>query len=318
MNIVVLDGHTLNPGDLSWDTISTLGNLRVYERTPVEEVVAKAKNADILLTNKAKVNADAIAQLSQLKYIGLLATGYDNVDIRAAREKNIPVTNVPAYSTSSVAQLTFALILELIYHTGKRSAEVHEGAWSRSLDFCFGHESLTELYGKTLGLIGLGQIGLTVARIGQAFGMKVLAVVRHPEKYDHPGITFTDTASCFREADFLSLHCPLTAGNTRMVNKELIAQMKPGAFLINTSRGGLINESDLADALYNQQIAGAAVDVLSSEPPAVENPLLTAPNCIVTPHIAWATREARSRLMAQAARNIEAFLNGAPCNVVNE
>ncbi|GAA4320537.1 D-2-hydroxyacid dehydrogenase [Compostibacter hankyongensis] len=317
MKIVVLDGHTLNPGDLSWDELQQLGELEVYDRTAPEEVVGRSRGADVLLTNKARVTGEHIRELSGLKYIGLLATGYDNVDIQAARELQIPVTNVPAYSTDSVAQLTFALILELTHGAGARAAAVREGAWSRSADFCFGHEGLTELSGKTLGLVGFGQIGQAVARIGRAFGMEVTAVVRSPEKYAGAEVRFTGLEACFAEADFVSLHCPLTAENKGMVNAGRIGLMKTSACLINTSRGGLIHEADLAAALNSGRIAGAAVDVLSAEPPAAGNPLLSAANCIVTPHIAWATQEARKRLMSRAAENVKAFLRDTPVNVVN-
>lgn len=317
MRIVILDGYTLNPGDLTWQAFEQLGELKIYDRTPVEEVVARASGAEIVLTNKTKVTADAINTLSSLQYIGELATGFDNVDIKAAAAKNIPVCNVPGYSTASVAQLTWALLLELTYQTGKRSIDVHDGAWIKSKDFCFGHEGLFELQGKTLGLVGLGQIGTAVAKIASAFGMNVMAVVRNPGKYDLPAVRFVSREVCFREADFVSLHCPLTDDTRQMINTTLLEQMKPAAYLINTARGALINEQDLADALRNKKIAGAALDVLSAEPPASGNLLFNTPNCIITPHIAWATKEARERLLNESAKNIQAFLEGKPRNVVN-
>ncbi|MBX3256836.1 MAG: D-2-hydroxyacid dehydrogenase [Chitinophagaceae bacterium] len=317
MRIVILDGYTINPGDLTWQAFEQLGDLKVYERTPVEQVAERAAGAEIVLTNKAKVTANAIQALTSLRYIGELATGYDNVDIKAAAERGIPVCNVPGYSTHSVAQLTWALILELTCNTAQRSAEVHAGAWVRSKDFCFGHEGLFELQGKTLGLVGLGQIGTAVARIALAFGMKVVAVVRNPAKYNLPGVRFVSRDECFGESDFVSLHCPLTDDTRQMVNASLINTMKPSAYIINTARGALINEKDLAEALNNKRIAGAALDVLSAEPASADNPLLKADNCIITPHIGWATKEARERLLDESVKNIQAFLEGKPRNVVN-
>ncbi len=318
MEMVILDGFTLNPGDLSWKPLEELGHLTVYDRTPTEEVVQRVGNAEIVMTNKTKLTKEAIAQMPRLRYIGELATGFDNIDIKAAAERNVPVCNVPGYSTHSVAQLTWAFILELTYHTARRSAEVHAGAWSRSKDFCFGHEGLFELQGKTLGLVGLGQIGTAVANIALAFGMNVLAVVRDPSKYANlMGIDFVSREACFERSDFISLHCPLTEDTRQMVNKALIAQMKPSSYIINTGRGALIQEEDLAAALRAKQIAGAALDVLSTEPPSTGNPLIGVPNCLITPHIAWGTREARLRLLHESVRNIQAFLNGKPQHVVN-
>lgn len=317
MRIVILDGYTLNPGDLTWQAIEQLGELKVYDRTPVDEVVERATGAEIVLTNKTKITGDAISALTSLQYIGELATGFDNVDIKAAAARNIPVCNVPGYSTNSVAQLTWALILELTYQTGKRSVQVHNGAWTKSNDFCFGHEGLFELNGKTLGLVGLGQIGTAVAAIASAFGMHVIAVVRNPGKYNLPHVRFVSREECFSQADFVSLHCPLTSETKEMVNASLLQQMKPSAYIINTARGALINEPDLARALNDEIIAGAALDVLSSEPPPATNPLFNAANCIITPHIAWATKEARERLLNESVKNIKAFLEGKPRNVVN-
>jgi len=317
MNIVILDGYTLNPGDLRWSDLEAIGALTVHERSSPEEVLKRCSVAEIVLTNKAKVPADAIYASPNLQYIGELATGYDNIDIQAAAKKNIPVCNVPGYSTHSVAQLTWALILELTYGIHKRSDAVHNGEWTKSKDFCFGREGLFELQGKTLGLIGLGQIGAAVARIGLAFGMNIIANVRNPEHYNIPGVTFASKEDCFREADFISLHCPLTEATKQLVNVSLLKLMKPAAHIINTARGALINENDLTVALQSNQIAGAALDVLSLEPPLLQNPLISAPNCIITPHIAWATKEARERLLKETVENIKTFLNGGLRNVVN-
>jgi len=318
MNIVILDGYTINPGDLDWAALEKLGNLTVYDRTNPDEVLSRSVNADILLTNKTKITQEVMGYLPQLKYIGEMATGFDNVDVRSAAERNIPVCNVPGYSTLSVAQLTFAFILELIYKTGKRSDTVHDGAWVKSKDFSYGFKGLFELSGKTIAIIGLGQIGMAVARIAEAFGMKVIASVRNPAKYEQLNIQFLSREDCFQQADFISLHCPLTDDTRHMVNDTMLALMKPTAYLINTARGALINENDLNKALNNGQIAGAALDVLSAEPPSVDNPLLTAKNCTLTPHVGWATKEARERVLSESVKNIEAFLSGELRNVVNQ
>lgn len=316
-NIVVLDGHTLNPGDLDWSGLQALGNVTFYDRTPEHEVAARSKDAHIILTNKAIVSGETIRQLQQLEYIGVTATGFNIVDILEARKKNIPVTNVPAYSTTSVAQLTFALILELCHHTGLHAESVRAGEWSSSIDFSYWKTPLTELAGSTLGIVGLGQIGQAVARIALAFGMKVIANHKHPERDAMPGVDFVDLATCFREADIVSLHCPLNPANKEFVNAGLLGTMKKNAFLINTSRGPLIREADLAHALEKGIIAGAALDVLSAEPPPAANPLINAPNTIITPHIAWATQAARKRLMHTSVENVKAFLEGNPKNIIN-
>lgn len=316
-NIVVLDGYTLNPGDLNWSALQALGNVTLYDRTPEAEVAAKIKDAHIVLTNKAIVNAAAIEQATQLEYIGVTATGYNVVDTAAARSRHIPVTNVPAYSTASVAQLTFALILELCHHTGLHADSVRAGEWSKSKDFSYWKTPLTELAGSTLGIVGFGQIGQAVARIALAFGMKVIANHKHPDRDEMSGVTFVDLATCFREADVVSLHCPLNAANKEFVNTALLRTMKKTAFLINTSRGPLIREADLAAALEAGVIAGAALDVLSAEPPAADHPLITAPNTIITPHIAWATQAARKRLMDTTVENVKAFLGGTSQNIIN-
>ncbi len=318
INIVVLDGYALNPGDLSWDGLKALGNVTIYDRTPEAQVVERAIDADIVLTNKSILSAESIARLPQLKYIGVIATGYNVVNIEAAKARNIPVTNVPAYSTAAVAQLTFALILELCHRTGAHSDAVRAGRWASSKDFSFWDFPLVELEGKTLGIVGLGQIGQAVARIGLAFGMKVIAHHKHPERDKMEGVTFVDMATCFREADVVSLHTPMSAVNKEFVNAALLHTMKKNAFLINTSRGGLINEADVAVALREGRIAGAGLDVLSTEPPVADNPLISSPNCIITPHIAWATSAARERLLNRVVENLVAFLAGRAQNVVNK
>lgn len=317
-NIVVLDGYALNPGDLDWEPLKALGHVKIYDRTPEEQVAARAKDAQILLTNKAVISAATIAQLPVLEYIGVMATGYNVVDIAAATARKIPVSNVPAYSTASVAQLTFALILELCHHTGLHADSVRAGEWGRSADFSYWKTPLVELEGRTLGIVGLGQIGRAVAGIALAFGMKVIAHHRHPERDRMEGVSFVDMATCFREADIISLHCPLNQDNREFVNAALLRTMKKTAFIINTSRGPLIREADLAAALKEGVIAGAALDVLSTEPPAADNPLITAPNTVITPHIAWATQAARSRLMHIAVENVRSFLNGLHQNNINK
>ncbi|WP_423737574.1 D-2-hydroxyacid dehydrogenase [Chitinophaga caseinilytica] len=316
MKIVVLDGYALQPGDLSWDALESLGTVTVHDRTAPADVAARALGAEILLTNKSLIPASVIHQLPSLRYIGIMATGYNVVDVAAARAKGIVVSNVPAYSTASVAQLTFSLILELCQGVGLHASSVRNGDWAASPDFSYWKMPLTELSGKTLAIIGFGQIGQAVARIALAFGMRVIVSHKHPERDRMEGVTFLDQATCFREADIVSLHCPLNEANKGFVNAALLATMRPSAMLINTSRGPLINEPELADALNNGVIAGAGLDVLSVEPPSADNPLLTARNCYVTPHIAWATREARSRLMNKVVENVKAFLEGVPQNVI--
>jgi glycerate dehydrogenase len=318
MNLVVLDGYALNPGDLDWKAFEQFGQLTVYDRTPPEQVLDRAKDADFLFTNKAKITADTIENCPNLKYIGELATGFDNIDIVAAKKRSIPVCNIPGYSTNAVAQLTWALILALYNQVDRRGAEVKNGAWTSSLDFTYGHQGLVDLHGKTLALVGLGGIGSAVAKIGQALGMRVIAAVRQVEKYQELGFTLTTQISdCFAQADVLSLHCPLTADNHEMVNQSLLSTMKASAILVNTARGGLIQEQDLANALNQGLIAGAALDVLATEPPKANNPLLSAKNCLITPHVGWATIESRRRLMDIAVANIAGFLNQKYQHVVN-
>ena len=317
MNIVVLDGFTLNPGDLSWKALESFGPCAIYDRTPPAELLARAAGAEILLTNKTELTDGSIRNLPNLKYIGVLATGTNVVDLAAARVRGIPVTHVPAYGTRSVAQLTFALLLELAQHVGHHAQTVRAGQWTRSTDWCYWDRPLIELDGLTLGLVGFGRIGRAVSEIAATFGMKVLAC-DPAAKPAAPGIRSVALETLFRESDVVSLHCPLTPLTRNLVNADRLAMMKPTAFLLNTSRGPLVDETALANALNSGRLAGAALDVLSVEPPPAGNPLLSARNCLITPHLAWATRAARSRLMAVAVENIRAFLQGKPQNVVTE
>jgi glycerate dehydrogenase len=315
MKIVVLDGFALNPGDLSWDELKSLGDCEIYDRTPPKEVVVRARGAEIVLTNKTPVTRESILSLPRLKYVGVLATGYNIVDVAAARERNIPITNVPTYGTKSVAQHTFALLLELTQHVGHHAQTVRDGRWTISPDWCYWDHPLIELDGLKMGLIGYGRIGRTVADLALAFGMQVLAVSTTP-KPAAPGVQFVDLETIFRQSDIVSLHCPLTPQTNNLVNKKRLTLMKSTAFLLNTSRGPLIDEAALAEALNSGRIAGAGLDVLSVEPPPADNPLLQAKNCLITPHTAWATRAARSRLMRTAVANVRAFISGEPKNVV--
>ena len=318
MNIVVLDGHTLNPGDLRWDALQKAGSIMVYDRTPNELIVTRAAGAQAVLVNKVPLDGATLRALSHLRYIGLLATGFDKVDVATAKELGIIVTNVPTYGTDSVAQLTIALIMELCHRVGLHSAAVKSGVWSRSKDFCFWLTPLIELGGKTLGVIGFGRIGRRVAEIARALGMRILAVNEvHVDPPEYGAFEWASLGEVLRQADVVSLHCPLTSKTQRMINSQTIAEMKPTAFVINTSRGGLIVDQDLADALNQSRLAGAGLDVLSVEPPPPDNPLIGAKNCMVTPHLAWATREARERLMTTVAENLAAFVEGHPQNVVN-
>ena len=318
MKIVVLDGYTLNPGDNSWDDIAKLGELTVYDRTASEQIVERAAGAEIVLTNKARLDLATLAACPALRFISVLATGHDIVDSAAARRQGIVVSNVPEYSTSSVAQLVIALLLALIHRPEQHSHLVRQGEWQRRGDFCFWDSPLAELSGKRMGIIGFGRIGRRVGELAHALGMEILAHNRNPGSGpDYAPFAWRSMDAVFSEADVVSLHCPLGPQNRGMVNRERLATMKPSALFINTARGGLVNEQDLADALNEGRIAGAALDVLTVEPPLNDNPLLTAKNCLITPHIAWATLEARRRLMAQTAANIAAFQRGEPINVVN-
>jgi len=313
VNIVVLDGYTVSPGDISWAPLESLGSLTVYDRTPPEEIIPRAKDADAVLVNKVFLTREIIAQLPNLKYVGELATGYNNIDIAACRQRNIPVCNVPAYSTPDVAQMTFALLLEICNHVGGHSQLVHEGEWIASKDFAFWRWPLVELRGLTLGLVGWGQIAKAVAKIAEAFGMQVLCC---NSKNEETAVT-TTLEKVLRNSDAVSLHCPLTAANAKMINRETLAMMKDGAILLNTARGGLVDEEALADALKSGKIRAAGLDVLTREPMAADCPLKGIQNCFITPHIAWAAQAARQRLMNVAAANLKGYLENKPQNVVN-
>ncbi|MBO7143815.1 MAG: D-2-hydroxyacid dehydrogenase [Salinivirgaceae bacterium] len=315
MKIVVLDGYCLNPGDLDWSGFEPMGSITVYDRTPAALTIERSKDAAALLTNKTVLTAENMSQMPNLKYVGVLATGYNVVDLQYAASRGIVVTNIPAYSTASVAQMVFAHILNIANSVEHHSQLVRGGAWSGSIDFCFWDRPQVELAGKTIGLVGLGNTGMATARIALAFGMKVIAVTS--KKNLPEGIKSVSYSDLWQQSDIVSLHCPLSADTRNLVNTSTIAQMKPSAILINTGRGPLIDEQALADALNGGRIAAAAVDVLSTEPPTADNPLLTARNCFITPHIAWATREARQRLMDIAVGNLKAFAEGKPVNVVN-
>lgn len=319
MKIVVLDGFTLNPGDLTWAALEKHGTVSVYDRTPVELVVERIGDADIVFTNKTVLGASILKQVPSVKYIGVLATGYNVVDGEAAKELGIVVTNVPAYGTAAVAQFVFALLLELCHHVGAHSNAVYQGDWMKSPDFCFWLNPLIELSGKTLGIIGYGRIGQETGKIAQAFGMKVLAFSPHKNPaLECATMKYVDLDELYAQSDVISLHCPLFESTKGMINQQSIAKMKDGVILINTSRGQLIVEEDLRDALNSGKIAMAGLDVVSSEPIQAYNPLLAAKNCIITPHIAWAPKETRARLMQIAMDNLDQFLAGNPVNVVNK
>lgn len=317
MKIVVLDGYCLNPGDLSWDELRQFGEVEVFDRTPADRVMERARGAAMALTNKTPMPANVLRSLPELRYIGVLATGYNIVDVEAARRQGIVVTNIPTYGTESVAQFVFALLLELCHNVGLHAAEVRAGAWARSADWCFWRAPLMELAGKTMGIVGLGRIGRAVGRIADAMGMRVIAHdSNRADTPEWPGFRWVELDELLAESDVVSLHAPLFPETRGMINARSLAMMKPTAVLINTSRGPLVVDADLAEALNGGRLAGAGLDVLSIEPPDERNPLLAAKNCIVTPHIAWATREARFRLMKQAIGNIGAFVAGTPQNVI--
>lgn len=316
--IVVLDGYAANPGDLCWDELKQLGDCKIYDRTAENEIVERADKADIVLTNKTPLRAEHLNQLPDLKYIGVLATGYNIVDTAAAKEKGIIVTNIPAYSTDSVAQMVFAHILNIASQVQHHSEEVHKGRWANCQDFCFWDTPLMELSGKRIGIVGLGNTGAATARIAIGFKMKVAAYTSKSTLQLPPEIEKMELDQLFRECDIISLHCPLTEETRGLVNARRLSLMKKSAVIINTSRGPVINENDLAEALNNGQIYAAGIDVLSQEPPKANNPLLSARNCYITPHIAWASSAARERLMQIMLDNIKAFIDGAPKNVVNK
>ncbi|MEI9999745.1 MAG: D-2-hydroxyacid dehydrogenase [Verrucomicrobiota bacterium] len=316
MRLVILDGHTLNPGDLSWKELESLADVTYHPRTPAAEVAAALRDADAVLTNKVPIGTDVFAACPKLRYIGVTATGFNVIDVAAAKKAGVTVTNVPGYSTNSVAQVVFALLLEITHHTGHHAQRVAEGAWTRSPDFAFWDFPLIELAGLTLGIVGFGDIGKAVGRIAHAFGMHVIYYVRTPRPFDEYPALRVDMPELFHQSDVVTLHCPLTAENKGMVAWPLLQTMKPSAILINTARGGLLNEADVARALREKVIAAAGVDVLSVEPPPADNPLLAAPNCFILPHVAWASVAARKRLMHEVTENLRSFLEGRPRNVV--
>lgn len=316
IKIVVLDGYAVNPGDLRWDSLNELGKVEIYDRTQGYEIIDRCKEAEIILTNKVPMSAEVIDSLPDCRYIGVLATGYNLIDLEAAGERGIVVCNIPSYSTDSVAQNTFALLLSLTNHVEEYNHGIHkEDRWTKCDDFCYLDHPLVELAGKQMGIIGYGNIGQAVARIARAFGMDV-AVSSSRSQEDLPGVRKVSTDEIFRQSDFISIHIPLTPSTEKFVNTEKLSMMKPSAILLNTSRGGLIDEDALAEALNSGVIAGAGLDVLSVEPPSPDNPLLSAKNCILTPHISWASVEARKRLIEIAVANIKAFLAGSPINQV--
>ena len=316
MKIVILDGFTANPGDLSWKGLEELGMLTVYDRTRPEETVARAAEADIVLTNKVIINREMMAQLPQLKYIGVLATGYNVVDIEAAHERGIIVTNVPAYSTESVAQMVFAHLLTVTNRTEHYAIQNRQGRWSKNPDFCYWDFPHLELAGKTFGIVGLGNIGRRVAEIALAFGMQVKALTSKSADTLPAGIEKADLEVLLATSDVISLHCPLTDTTRHLINRDTLSKMRPSAILINTGRGPLVDDQAVASALAKGQLAAFCADVLTEEPPKADNPLLSQPNAFITPHIAWATEEARSRLLQVAISNVQAFLNAQPKNVV--
>jgi glycerate dehydrogenase len=321
MKIIILDGYTENPGDLSWDGFRRMGDLTVYDRVDVKsekELAELIGQTEIVITNKTPITRAVIDACPAIRYIGLLSTGYNIVDYPYAREKGIPVTNIPAYGTEAVGQFTIALLLEICHRIGHHSDAVHEGRWESNADFCFWDYPLLELAGKTMGIIGYGRIGQSAGRIAQALGMKVLAYAHHrnPE-LENDNCRYVDLDQLLAQSDVISLHCPLFQETEKMINRETISKMKDGVILLNTARGQLIDEQDLADALNSGKVYAAGLDVVSAEPIRSDNPLLKAPNCIITPHIAWASRAARKRLMDTAVSNLQAYLNGTPQNVVN-
>ncbi len=317
MKIVVLDGYTLNPGDISWSALEALGELTVYERTPADKRLERIGDAEIVLTNKTRLTADVFDTLRGIKYVGVLATGFDVVDVTAAKQYGIPVCNVPGYATDAVAEMVFALLLELCRHTGAHAEAVKDGEWTASPDFCFWKYPMSELGGRTMGIVGLGRTGQKTAAIAQAFGMKVLAVSGSRPLPESNSLRYVTTDELLESSDVISLHCPLTEATKNLINRDTISRMKHGVMLINIARGGLIDEQALADALNSGKVAGAAVDVVSAEPIKADNPLLVARNIVITPHIAWAARASRERLMEQTAKNVAAFLSGQSVNVVN-
>ncbi len=319
MKIVVLDGYTLNPGDISWEGLEALGEVTVYDRTKPEEVVERIGDAEVVYTNKTPITRETLDQCGNIRFIGVLATGYNIIDIEAAKEKGIPVSNIPTYGTAAVSQFAIALLLELCHHIGEHSDAVKNGEWTSNPDWCFWKYPLVELAGKTMGIVGFGRIGQDTGKIAQALGMKVLAfdAYKRPE-LESETCRYADLDTLLAESDVISLHCPLFPDTEGIINKDTIAKMKTGVMIINDSRGPLIVEEDLRDALNSGKVAGAALDVVSTEPIKMDNPLLSAKNVILTPHIAWAPKESRQRLMDIAVENLQCFVDGAPQNVVNK
>ena len=319
MKLVVLDGYTLNPGDLSWDGLKQFGDLQVHDRTPESQIVERCRGAEIIFTNKTPLREHILEQLPDLKYIGVLATGYNVVDVEYSKKRGIAVANIPGYGTASVVQMTFALLLELCQHVQSHSDSVFKGDWAASPDFCYWNYPLVELEGKTIGIIGFGMIGQKVADVASAFGMNVIAYSRSQSDQSHrKNFSWVELNKLLSDSDVVSIHCPLFPDTQGMINKDTLKLMKKSAFFLNTSRGPLMVDQDLADALNEGVIAGAGIDVLSVEPPSAENPLFKAKNCMITPHIAWATKEARGRLMGIAENNLSSFLNQKPINSVNK
>lgn len=320
MKIVILDGYTENPGDLSWEGFAELGELTVYDRTPINdeaEIIRRINDAWAVITNKTPISRTTLDQCPGVKYIGVLATGYNVVDIAAAREKDIPVCNIPTYGTTAVAQFTIALLLEICHHIGAHSDAVHKGEWTNNPDWCFWKYPLIELAGKTMGIIGFGRIGQNTARIARALGMDILAYDEFPNDSGKELAAYVELDRLFKKSDVISLHCPLFPATMGIINQESIAKMKDGVIILNTSRGPLIQEADLKAALNSGKVAAAGLDVVSAEPIPADSPLLAAQNCIITPHIAWAPKESRARLMDIAVENLRAFITGQPVNVVN-
>lgn len=319
MKIVVLDGYTENPGDLSWGGFEALGEFTCYDRTPADQILSRIGDAEIIITNKTPITRATLEACPNMKYVGVLATGYNVVDVAAAKEHGVAVTNIPTYGTDSVAQFAFAMLLEICHHVQHHSDAVHEGRWEHNQDWCFWDYPLIELAGKTMGIIGYGRIGQSTGRLAQAFGMKVLAndTFQNPA-LENENCRYVERDELFRESDVIALHCPLFPGTEGIINRDTIAKMRDGVIILNNSRGPLIVEQDLADALNSGKVAAAAVDVVSTEPIRGSNPLLSAKNCLITPHISWAPKESRERLMNIAVDNLRAFLEGNPVNVVNK
>jgi len=318
MNIVVLDGYTLNPGDITWKGMEKLGNLTVYDRTPADKIVERIGNAEVVFTNKTPISIETFEACPNIKFVGVLATGYNVVDVVAAKEKGIPVTNIPTYGTDAVGQFIIGLLLEICHHIDHHDKAVHDGRWENNDDWCFWDYPLIELAGKTMGVIGFGRIGQTTGRIAKALGMKVIAFDEYQNDAFKELAEYVSLDTLFSESDVIALHCPLFPSTEGIINKDNIAKMKDGVIILNNSRGPLIVEQDLADALNSGKVYAAGVDVVSTEPIKSDNPLLTAKNCIITPHISWAPKESRQRLMNISVDNLDAFIKGTPKNVVNK